>query len=65
MSPPSVTVICDKHGPMQFRVTLYRWTCAGYDGEGCASSVDHEHVNRLKSGSPQGTAEVKITIRTD
>lgn len=38
------TVTCRRHGPMRFQAHLYRWTCAGFDGEGCENYLNAEEV---------------------
>jgi hypothetical protein len=36
------------HGPMIYRPALYRWACAGFDGEGCENFINAEDVRRLR-----------------
>jgi hypothetical protein len=35
---------CPVHGQMQYLDTESRWTCAGFDGEGCDHTVTDEEL---------------------
>lgn len=39
-----MTPFCDTHGPMQYRPMCAWWTCAGWDGEGCPTTVWRETI---------------------
>ena len=49
-----MTVHCDTHGPMRYRVALMWWECPGFDGEGCGVQVvyDEDLARGTEAGIP-------------
>lgn len=51
--------ICETHGQMQYCETV-GWSCAGFDGEGCASFIDEFDLlnKRLPAGIRKKEADL-------
>ena len=50
--PSPAPIECRVHGFMQWRGCELRWTCAGFDGEGCPAVVTTAEAQMIVDGRP-------------
>jgi hypothetical protein len=42
---------CPEHGQMRYEPVMSRWTCGGFDGEGCGHVVTDEDIEWQSLGA--------------